>query len=68
MSVGFTRKELGKIHKQFFEERMAKNSDKEAYQRALMSMIKAMIDLIDANNQKIDNDIKALLKKKIEDK
>jgi hypothetical protein len=64
VGIGFTRKELGKLHKQFYEERMAKNNDKEAFQRALMSMVKAMIDIVDANNQKVEEDIKALLKKK----
>jgi hypothetical protein len=68
VSVGYSRKELGKLHKQYYEERMAKNSDKEAFQRALMSMLKAMIDVIDMNNQKIDEDVKALLKKKGEEK
>ncbi|MBP2651155.1 MAG: hypothetical protein H6Q74_1980 [Firmicutes bacterium] len=65
MSVGYSRKELGKLHKKFFDERMDKAKDnEEAFQRALMSMIKAMIDVIDANNQKIDADVKAGLKKK----
>ena len=68
MSMGHTRKELGKLHKQFYDERMKKDSEKEAFQRALMSMVKAMIDVIDANNQKIEEDIKALLKKKAEEK
>lgn len=69
MSVGYSRKELGKLHKQFFEERMEKNKDnQEAFQRALMSMLKAMIDVIDANNQRIEEDVKALLKKKLDDK
>jgi hypothetical protein len=68
VSVGYSRKELGKLHRQFYEERLAKNSDKEAFQRALMSMLKAMIDVIDANNQKIDEDVKAMIKKKTEDK
>ncbi|HMM20268.1 MAG TPA: hypothetical protein PKA10_05985 [Selenomonadales bacterium] len=68
MSMGYTRKELGKMHKQFYEERMEKSNDKEAFQRALMSMIKAMIDTIDANNQKVEEDVKALIKKRSEDK
>ena len=67
MSIGYTRKELGKLHKQFYEDRLAKNSDKEAFQRALMSMIKAMIDVIDANNQRVEEDIKAMLKKQTDD-
>lgn len=68
MSIGYSRKELGKMHKQFYEERMEKSSDKEAFQRALMSMIKAMIDTIDANNQKLEEDVKAMIKKKADDK
>ena len=68
MSIGYSRKELGKMHKQFYEERMEKSNDKEAFQRALMSMIKAMIDTIDANNQKVEEDVKALIKKRSEDK
>jgi hypothetical protein len=66
VSVGYSRKELGKLHKQFYEDRMEKSSDKEAFQRALMSTIKAMIDVVDANNQKIEDDVKALIKKKDE--
>lgn len=66
VSVGYSRKELGKLHKQFYEERMEKNSDKEAFQRALMSTIKAMIDVVDANNQKIEEDLKGLMKKREE--
>ncbi|MBP2654487.1 MAG: hypothetical protein H6Q73_2056 [Firmicutes bacterium] len=67
MSVGYTRKELGKLHRQFFDDRMEKSKDnEEAFQRALMSMLKAMIDVIDANNQKIDADVKALIKKKLD--
>lgn len=66
MSVGYSRKELGKLHKQFYEERLEKTSEKEAFQRALMSTIKAMIDVVDANNQKIEEDVKALMKKKEE--
>lgn len=68
MSVGYSRKELGKLHKQFFEDRMAKNNEKDAYQRSFMSMLKAMIDVIDINNQKIEEDIKTLGKKKSEEK
>ncbi len=63
MSLGYSRKELGKLHREFYEERFAKNADKEAFQRALMSMIKGLLDVIDANNQKLEEDIKALLKK-----
>ncbi|MBP2645398.1 MAG: hypothetical protein H6Q75_838 [Firmicutes bacterium] len=69
MGVGYSRKELGKLHRQFFDERMEKSKDnEEAFQRALMSMLKAMIDVIDANNQKIETDVKTLIKKKLEDK
>lgn len=68
MSIGYTRKELGKLHKKFYEERLEKSSDKEAFQRALMSTVKAMIDVIDANNQKVEDDIKVLIKKKFDDK
>lgn len=67
MGVGYSRKELGKLHKQFFEDRMAKNNEKDAYQRSFMSMLKAMIDVIDINNQKIEEDMKTFAKKK-EDK
>lgn len=66
MSVGYSRKELGKLHKKFYEERMEKSNDKEAFQRALMSMVKAMIDVIDANNEKVSEDVKGLIKKKME--
>lgn len=65
MSIGYTRKELGKLHKQFYEDRMSKNSDKEAFQRALMSMLKAMIDVIDANNQRIEEDVKVMIKEEV---
>jgi len=67
VGVGYSRKELGKLHKQFFEDRMAKNNEKDAYQRSFMSMLKAMIDVIDINNQKIEEDMKTFTKKK-EDK
>ncbi len=63
MSVGYSRKELGKLHKQFYEERLQKNDDDQAFQRALMSMIKGLLDVIDANNRKIEEDIKTLSKK-----
>jgi predicted kinase len=62
LSLGYTRKELGQLHRQFYEERMEKSTDKEAFQRALMSMVKGMIDLIDANNKKLEQDIQALIK------
>ncbi|MDR3565093.1 MAG: hypothetical protein P4N59_27145 [Negativicutes bacterium] len=68
VGMGYSRKELGKLHKQYYEERMSRNSEKEAFQRALMSMLKAMIDVIDVNNQKMEEDVKALLKKKSEEK
>jgi hypothetical protein len=69
MGFGYTRKELGKLHKNFFEERMEKSKDhEEAFHRALMSMIKAMIDVIDMNNQKVEDDVKAYVKKKLDDK
>ena len=67
MSFGYSRKELGKLHREFYEERLAKNTDKEAFQRALMSMIKGLLDVIDANNQKLEENIKALLKKHTDD-
>lgn len=63
MGIGYSRKELGKLHKQFYEERFEKNTEKEAFQRALMSMIKGLLDVIDANNRKVEEDIKALAKK-----
>ena len=63
LSIGYTRKELGKMHKQFYEERIEKNTEKEAFQRALMSMIKGLLDVIDANNRKVEEDMKAVLKK-----
>ncbi|VBB06863.1 Hypothetical protein LUCI_2100 [Lucifera butyrica] len=62
MSLGYSRKELGKLHKKFYEERMEKNPDGEAFQRALMSMIKAILDVIDANNKKLEEEIKNLKK------
>lgn len=64
MNVGYTRKELGKLHKKFYEERLEKNTDDEAFQRALMSTIKAILDVIDANNRKVESDLKAAFKLK----
>lgn len=66
MNVGYTRKELGKLHRKFYEERLEKNTNDEAFQRALMSTIKAILDVIDANNRKVENDLKAALKGKKE--
>jgi hypothetical protein len=64
MDIGYTRKELGKLHKKFYEERLEKNNNEEAFQRALLSTIKAILDVIDANNRKVESDLKAALKPK----
>ena len=64
MNVGYTRKELGKLHRKFYEERLEKNTDDEAFQRALMSTIKAILDVIDANNRKVESDLKVAFKLK----
>lgn len=61
MGLGYTRKELGKLHRQFYEERLARNTEEEAFLRALMSMIKATLDVIAANNRKLEEDLRALL-------
>lgn len=66
MNVGYTRKELGKLHRKFYEERLEKNTNEEAFQRALMSTIKAILDVIDANNRKVESDLKSALKGKKE--
>lgn len=75
MNFGYSRKELGKLHKKFYEERFSKNPDGQAFQRALMSMIKAVLDVIDENNRKVEEDIKDYIKsemkamrKKLQDK
>lgn len=63
MGLGYTRKELGKMHKQFYEEHLKKNDDNEAFQRAIMSMVKATLDIIDANNRKVEQDLHEHAKK-----
>ena len=55
--VGYSRRELGKLHKVFFAKRLNNESgDENAFHRNLMAAIKAMLDVIELNNRKISQD------------
>jgi len=61
MGLGYSRKELGKLHQEYYNTRFENSTDDQAFQRAVMSMVRGMLDLIDANNRKLEQDIKELL-------
>ena len=63
LSFGLQRKKMGKMHKEFYEQRLAKSKEQDAFQRTMMSVIKGLLDVIDANNKKITDDYNETLKK-----
>lgn len=61
---GLSRKKIGKLHKEYYIKRLEKAGDADAFQKAIMATIKAMMDVMDVNNRQITMDIKELLEKK----
>ncbi|MFA6075211.1 MAG: hypothetical protein WCV63_03110 [Negativicutes bacterium] len=61
---GLSRKKIGKLHKEYYVKRLEKSGDADAFQKAIMATIKAMMDVMDVNNRQITADIKELLEKK----
>lgn len=63
LTFGYSRKKIGKMHKDFYARRLAKarRSDLEAFQKTMVSTIKATLDVVDANNKKLTNDIMKFL-------
>ena len=62
--LGLSRKRIGKLHKEYYVKRLEKSGDADAFQKAIMATIKAMMDVMDVNNQQLTADIKELLEKK----
>ena len=61
---GFSRKKIGKLHKEYYIKRLEKAGDIDAFQKAIMATINALMDVMDANNKKITQDITDLLERK----
>ncbi|MCX7970027.1 MAG: hypothetical protein N3A57_00470 [Negativicutes bacterium] len=65
MKLGFSRKRLGKLHKAFFKKRLRKEQEQgqdSAFQQNLSAAVRAMLDVVAANNQKISNDLRKIFK------
>ncbi|MEI6286259.1 MAG: hypothetical protein WCP79_07120 [Bacillota bacterium] len=62
--LGLSRKKIGKLHKEYYVKRLEKSGDVDAFQKAIMATIKAMMDVMDVNNRQITVDIKEILEKK----
>ena len=62
--LGLSRKKIGKLHKEYYVKRLEKSGDVDAFQKAIMATIKAMMDVMDVNNRQITADIKEILEKK----
>ncbi|MCX7970831.1 MAG: hypothetical protein N3A57_04645 [Negativicutes bacterium] len=62
--LGLQRKKMGRLHKEFYEQRLAKSKEQDAFQRTVMSVIKGLLDVIDANNKRIAEDLAEVAKKK----